>query len=1112
MLEIGKPIEREMKGGAAHSYLLALSADQLLYAVVDQRGVDVVVTIFGPDGKQVIEVDSPNGTQGPEHVRAIAELTGSYRLEVRSLEKDAKPGLYEVRIEELREATKQDRDIVATERAFSEAEALRAQGDEASLQKAIAKYEQVLQVTQSIGDRPGEATMLNNIGAVYSSLGEKQKAIDYYTKALPIFRALGERADEADVLINIGYLHSDLGKVQKAIDYYNQALPVVRAITDRPSEANILGQIGYNYNLIGEKKKALEYFNLALLIFRAIGDRPSEVTTLNNIGAVYSSLGKKQKAFDYHNQALLLSRAAGDRSIEAKSLNRIGLVYESLSELQKALDYFNRALPLSRAAGDRLTEANTLSNIGAVNNSLGEKQKALDYYNQALPIFRALGKSSGEATTLNNIGTVYESLGEWQKALDYVNQARIVYREVDDRSGEATSLNNIGAIYESLDELQKALDYYNQALLIVRALSDRLNEVASLINIGHIYSLADEFQKALDYYNRALPIARAISDRSGEASALNNIGAAYSSLGKKRKALHYYNQTLPIYEAMGDRQSKSIFLNNIGAVYSELGKKQKALHCLNQALVLRREVGDRSGEAFTLSNIGYTYELLGQKQKALGFYLQSVAMIKSLRESATIEEIKTGISERSSYTYQRIAPLLLQLGRPAQAFDMTELARARTFLDQMGNVRISQLKTPDVQLIQEEQRLASELTSLENSLRLERSKLVPSLNAVEFSSIETKIAGKQRIYEDLLVRIKLTNPEYASLRSVNTLTLPEIQGILDKETTLLSYFVTLDKTLAFIITRDSFLAVEIPVKELELINSINWFRRFANLRDSQPESLKRLYGWLIAPLRQYIKTASVGIIPHGILNYLPFAALTDGQSYFGDNHTLFYLAGASVLPFIQKKSKPVGNQMLALSQSKAAGLPVLHYADEEATAVADFYNARALTTGNAPKSEFLKRAGDYSILHIAAHARLNTSNPLFSRIWLGPDKDDTGALEVREVYNLDLTKASLVVLSACNTQLGSLNRGDDIVGLNRAFIYAGAPTVIASLWTVEDESTSYLMKRFYTHLKQGRGKAEALQAAQTETRQKYPHPYYWAAFVLSGDPEPISSNRSRTDR
>jgi CHAT domain-containing protein len=331
--------------------------------------------------------------------------------------------------------------------------------------------------------------------------------------------------------------------------------------------------------------------------------------------------------------------------------------------------------------------------------------------------------------------------------------------------------------------------------------------------------------------------------------------------------------------------------------------------------------------------------------------------------------------------------------------------------------------------------------------------------------------------------------------------LNNIQRLLGPQTTLISYYVTADKTLAFVVGSDSLQAVEIPVKEADLRGAINWFRDFASLRDPQPKSLKQIHGWLIAPIRQYIKTSQVVIVPHGLLHYVPFAALTDGRRYFGDEHAVSYLPSASTLPILRRRINHSGQQVLTIAQSQAHGLPALRYADEEARSVAKLYGTQPLLTGRATREGFLKRASAYNMLHIAAHAELNATSPLFSRILLSPANNDSGAIEVREIYGMALTRTNLVVLSACETQLGTQSKGDDIVGLNRAFIYAGASSVIASLWTVDDEATSVLMRSFYGHLKRGMSKAAALQAAQAATRAKYPHPYYWASFVLTGDPD-----------
>jgi CHAT domain-containing protein len=211
------------------------------------------------------------------------------------------------------------------------------------------------------------------------------------------------------------------------------------------------------------------------------------------------------------------------------------------------------------------------------------------------------------------------------------------------------------------------------------------------------------------------------------------------------------------------------------------------------------------------------------------------------------------------------------------------------------------------------------------------------------------------------------------------------------------------------------------------------------------------------------------------------------------------LPSASVLPFIGRKPA-AADSLLAIAQSNVEGLPLLKHADETAQKIAGRYNAQALTGSAATETAFRARAPSARSLFLAAHGKMNPSSPLFSSISLAPDAANDGLLEVREVYELDLRKADHIVLSGCQTQLGELSRGDEVVGLNRAFLYAGTPTVIASLWSVRELQTGELMVSFYDGLSRGMSKAAALQEAQALVRATHPHPYYWAAFVLTGAP------------
>ncbi|MEH2214845.1 CHAT domain-containing tetratricopeptide repeat protein, partial [Nostoc sp.] len=288
-------------------------------------------------------------------------------------------------------------------------------------------------------------------------------------------------------LNNIGEIYSSLGQYPKALEYLQQALAIRKQIGDRSGIGNSLNNIGFIYSSLGQYPKALEYLQQALAIRKQIGDKAGVGTTLNNIGEIYSSLGQYPKALEYLQQALVIIKQIGDRSGIGNSLNNIGFIYKSLGQYPKALDYYQQALAIIKQIGDRYTEGTTLSNIGAIYSSLGQYPKALDYYQQALAIIKQIGDKAGVGTTLNNIGFIYSSLGQYPKALDYYQQALAIIKQIGDRSTEGRTLNNIGLIYESLGQYPKALEYLQQALVIIKQIGDRSGEGTTLNNIGFDY-------------------------------------------------------------------------------------------------------------------------------------------------------------------------------------------------------------------------------------------------------------------------------------------------------------------------------------------------------------------------------------------------------------------------------------------------------------------------------------------------------------------------------------------------------------------------------------------------------------------------------------------------
>ena len=389
-LEPGKPIERELAGGEAHFYRLTLAAGQFCHIVVDQRGINVVAALYGAAGEKLAEVDSPNSGNGPEVIFLVAEASGNYRLEVRSLEKNTPAGRYEVKIEELRASAPKDKSRVAAQKAFTDATSLRNQRTAESFHSAIEKYQEALSLWHSLGDRRMEAYSLYEIGWVHGDIGEYQKALDAYTRAQAIYKEMGNLQGQSNVLNNVGWIYGALGEYQKAINLYKQSLQIDLARGDRYEEPRILSNIGSNYANLGEYKKALDIHLQVLAIRRARNDRAGQAITLNNIANCYDRLGEKQKALDYYGQALTLMPDLGDGFYTATTINHVGALYRDLGEHDKALDYFNQALLLRRTIGDRNGEAATLFHIARLERDRGNLAASRDRIESALAAVESL--------------------------------------------------------------------------------------------------------------------------------------------------------------------------------------------------------------------------------------------------------------------------------------------------------------------------------------------------------------------------------------------------------------------------------------------------------------------------------------------------------------------------------------------------------------------------------------------------------------------------------------------------------------------------------------------------------------------------------------------------
>ncbi len=1096
-LEPGKPIERELSGGQSHSYKITMISGQYLHVVVDQRGIDVAVALFAPDGKKISEVDIEHLVDGSETVSAIAEAPGAYLIEARSAEKTAKAGRYGIKVEELRAATAEDKYRVAGELIFREAERLQNGTPEAK-RKSIEKYQEALGLYRRASDRRMEVQTLINIGEVYRLQGEMQKALEKYNEALPISQVVGDRRGEAEALNNMGSVYWSLGEMRKALEKYDEALPIVRAIGDRRGEAIMLNNIGLVYSFLGEMRKALDKFDESLPIRRAIADRRGEANTLNNIADVYRLQGEAQKALEKCNEALPIYRAVGDRRGEAIALNKIGMAYLSLGETRKALEKYHETLPITRAVGDRNGEADTLSNISGVYLSVGETRKALEKYHETLPIYRAVGDRRGEAGALNNIGVAYRLLGETRKALDMFNEALPISRTIGDRRGEAIRLNNIGEAYRLLGETRKALEKHNEALPITREVGDRRGEAGTLNNIGVAYLSMGETQKALEKHNEALPIFHTVGDRNGEANTLLSIARAEQKRDNLTQARQAIEQAVSLVESLRTNIAGQEFRA------SYFASRQEFFETYIDVLMEQRQQNPVAGidaVALAVSERARARSLLELLKEARADIRQGV--------DGSLLECERSLQQRLNARAAAQVSLLNRKHTPEQADAVAkEIAAITAEYEEVQaqirahSPRYAALTQPQPLGLAEiqQQALDEDTLLLEYALGENRSYLwlvsQRSIDSYELPPRAELEAATRRVYELLTARPKRGTPPdpqfIAQARTLSRILLGPVAPQLAGKRLV----VVAPGALSYL----PFAALPTPEDKKRPAGGYEPLIAKHEVVSIPSASVLSIIRREMAGRQRAAKSIAVLADPVFEASDPRLASAKNGSS---SGETLPAPAADAELSELTRAIRTMnfsdaraGFTRLAFSRQEAESIIALTPGGTELKAT-DFSASRAM----AMSGQLIQ----YRILHFATHGLLNSERPELSGLVFSlidqEGKPQDGFLRLHEIYNLQLN-ADLVVLSACETGLGKEIKGEGLIGLTRGFMYSGAPRVVASLWNVDDLATAELMKLFYQRmLKDGLPAGAALRAAQLEvSRQKrWASPYFWAGFVLQGE-------------
>ena len=695
--------------------------------------------------------------------------------------------------------------------------------------------------------------------------------------------------------------------------------------------------------------------------------------------------------------------------------------------------------------------------------------QAFEPWQKALKIYQEISDNENKSVILEQLGNAYYCLNDYTKAIESYKNALEIAKKSNYLQRQVKNLANLGNVYNSLADNETAIKYYNDALKILEQNQDAQLKTNVLQNRSNIYISQGKYNEAIEDLSQAL-VAIDINAFSIAKTKIN-LANIYYLLGDYNKAIQYYREVAELIpsEALG----------GLGNVYLVLGDTAKAMELHQQSLAKAQQNEDKEAEGNALNNLANALRQAGKLPEAEKYLRDAIAIWENLRIKLD-DANKISIFEKQTRTYRLLQEVLIAQNKITEALEISERGRARAFIDLL-NKRVSpnqteQSKVSAVNIEQIKQIAKNEIATL-----------------VQYSIItdEFKVDGKQQTQESELYIWVIKPTGEVSFRS------SDLKPLWQKENTTLAKLVTTSR------------------------QSIGVRGRGAVYVSAKPDAtkakqrLQRSHELLIKPIADILPSNPndrVIFIPQGELFLVPFPALQyDQDKYLIEKHTILTAPSIQVLDFTSKqkrraetlnaKSLIVGNPAMPKVELEPGKPPEqlkdLPWAEKEAKDIASILKTQALTGKEASKTAILQKISQAGIIHFATHGLLDDNRGLGSAIALAPSSQDNGLLTAEEILNLKLN-ADLVVLSACDTGRGRIT-GDGVIGLSRSLISAGVPSVIVSLWAVDDNSTSFLMTEFYTNLQQKLDKATALRKAMLTTMQKYPEPLNWAAFTLIGE-------------
>jgi CHAT domain-containing protein len=703
---------------------------------------------------------------------------------------------------------------------------------------------------------------------------------------------------------------------------YRQAFNLWTTAEDRKGQARAKRRLGEALHALGRSDDALAALLDSLSVSRLAADAEAESAALSAAASVYLDLGRMTDANKFSRQALALSRKSGDRRGEAAALNVCGDVDMFSGRSRESLASYQDALAISRTLSDRRGQAQALLNLGYTYADLAQVSDSLASYEAALKLWQDAGDRSGQARTLTGLGQLHAVAGENQLALNRYRQATEVFELLGDRVGLAITLNGLAMVHFRLGDPTTSVAYLQRAVELFRTVKLRNGEAGNLLDLGRCLTVLGRHREALDSYLGALAIARSIADRRLEARALGQVGQSFAALGQLEKALGYYRESRALAKAVSDPLCEVNALDGLADLLHAQGRSAEALSHLEAAVALAERSQHRFAESQARYDLARIQAAIGHLESALANVQASLHLVETLRGEVASLDLRASYVASIRDIRELEIDLLMQLNdrnpggkNDARAFDASEQARARSFLDGLAEARAEVAEGAPPELLERERALRRSLNAKAQLLAQVRN----DVNGAQAASLFREIDAITNGLREVTAQIRADSPRYAALTEPKPLTIVEVQkSILDDQSVLLQYFLGKTRSYIWAVTQNEIEGFVLPARD-EIDRRVRSYREALTAPAREPLSAREpssarfadaraLSRMLLGPAAAYLNHPRVLIVADGVLHLLPFAALPDPRTMMSDTqgdvpliaeHELVYLPSASTLALVR---------------------------------------------------------------------------------------------------------------------------------------------------------------------------------------------------------------------